>query len=648
MGAKLVEVANFYDYGNRLDAKDLGDYTINDLGMRAIGIASQLPNEFNKQGLSISPTGVAGLLGNFMVESPNLMANQKEWNSGPGYGLAQWTSRDRKAALFDYYNNPFAKGLSEQRKQVAFVPFEMVNYPGNAWGKTDIEKAMKALNGTNLTAAVRAGFDYERPGVGHFDRRNAEARNIFDLMGYGLKPDVWSTEKPFGGYLADRLPDNKVDEAPPESFVSGLLGIDEYNNPPPEVPVIGPYDFAKNFTFSPSMEQVQSILSDQYSNTVPGGGLFVPDNTYAPGPDLGGNLSSSVPSSDLTPSVTPYGFSEMDAGLAPGAAPGSYGSVAPEAPSVFGPSLADRLSDLGIPEAYGPDLGGNLTANPPSSDFRPSIDAYSFSSMSPGLAPGASPAAYAGSIPGGGSFAPSAPAAPASPSVFGPGLADRMSPALEYTPEETPGVFGPGLADRVAPSVASLPSLVGAPMPSMGVPSAPVAPSAPAVGAPATTIAGGGAQPSRAPGAAPVDYTAGYYVDPLTRQGYFDGETVGNINAISPNYAVDPLTGAAYNPSGGAPSSPSSFAPSGIIGGLLGAIGGGTIGGIPGAIGGGYMGYNAGNAIGNALSNVTGLLGGSGDASGGGGFGGWGETNSGGALGDSHAGGGWGGQDSYR
>lgn len=645
MGAKLVEVANFYDYGNRLDAKDLGDYTINDLGTRAIQIASQLPNEFNKQGLSISPTGVAGLLGNFMVESPNLMANQKEWNSGPGYGLAQWTSRDRKAALFDYYNNPFAKGLSEQRKQVAFVPFEMVNYPGNAWGKTDIEKAMKALNGTNLTAAVRAGFDYERPGVGHFDRRNAEARNVFDLMGYGLKPDVWSTEKPFGGYLADRLP-GQPEQQPPSSFVSGLLGYDD-DPPTPDVP-IGPYDFGQNFNYSPGMAQVQNSLYEQYANTTPGMGTFVPDTTFAPGPDLGGNMSSNVPSSDWTPSVGPYGFSGIDAGLAPGAAPGSYGAVAPEAPSVFGPGLADRLSDLGMPEAYGPDLGGNLTANPSSSDFRPSVDFYGFSTMSPGVIQGGSPAAYAGSVPSGGSFAPNAPSAPSTPSVFGPGLADRMAPSIEYTPEDTAGVFGPGLADRLSPTTPSVPSLVGAPMPSMGVPSAPVAPSAPAVGAPATTIAGGGGRPSVGPGAPAVDYTAGYYVDPLTRQGYFDGEAVGNINAISPNYAVDPLTGTAYNPAGGAPSTSGGFAPSSLIGGLLGAVAGGTIGGIPGAIGGGYLGYNAGGAVGNAVSGVAGLLGGSGDASGGGGWGGWGGGGSGGALGDTQAGGGWGGQDSYR
>lgn len=129
---------------------------------------------------------------------------------------------------------------------------------------------------------------------------------------------------------------------------------------------------------------------------VPLGSLVSAYDFAQPGPDLGFNLSTATPSSDLTPDLSPTGAT----GFYGVEDPYSYGMYTPAAAPAAAP--APDLSPTGAtgfygvedpysygmysPNSYapGPDLGANLNSAVPSSEFGMDVGPTSFSNISAG------------------------------------------------------------------------------------------------------------------------------------------------------------------------------------------------------------------------------------------------------------------------
>ena len=152
-------------------AAALGELIGSDGGVGSVGKgdSSGIMNAVMTAGLS--KTGAAGLVGNLSAESNlNPFASSagytpeqiKSMNRDQflaakgGFGIAQWTTNDRKAALWDYTHGD----ITNLQKQIDFLVYEMkTKYP-------DVWKAL-CNNQISIAQAVKMVQDkYERPAKG--------------------------------------------------------------------------------------------------------------------------------------------------------------------------------------------------------------------------------------------------------------------------------------------------------------------------------------------------------------------------------------------------------------------------------------------------------------------------------------------------
>jgi len=125
---------------------------------------------------------------------------------------------------------------------------------------------------------------------------------------------------------------------------------------------------------------------------VPLGSLVSAYDFAQPGPDLGFNLSTATPSSDLTPDLSPTGAT----GFYGVEDPYSYGMYTPAAAPAPDLSPTGATGFYGVEDPYsygmyspnsyapGPDLGANLNSAVPSSEFGMDVGPTSFSNISAG------------------------------------------------------------------------------------------------------------------------------------------------------------------------------------------------------------------------------------------------------------------------
>lgn len=227
-------------------------------------------------------------------------------------------------------------------------------------------------------------------------------------------------------------------------------------------PNIDPYGFS-GMSFSTGMNQVQDQLSQTYAGTVPGGGTFAPDTNYAPGPDLGANLNSAVPSSAFGMDVGPTSFSNMNAGSM-GVNPGFGGGITPDAPK----GVNDALT-IGRDITVGP-LGYAGTNGYTSATSALSPNGTKVADMPSGMPSFAAmdkamqfdPATFSFSAPA--AWSDEKPAAPAMPNDLTPPSEKKTDPALpgyELPPEIAPPTSIPNTVQapsRTASAPAAVPS----------------------------------------------------------------------------------------------------------------------------------------------------------------------------------------------
>ena len=149
----------------------------------------------------------------------------------------------------------------------------------------------------------------------------------------------------------------------PTSRPGSLVSAYDYTAPGPDLgfnlssamptsdftPSIGAYDFAGGFSpQNAAMNEATSYLGGIYAGSVPSGGQFAPDTSYAPGPDLGGNLSNAL-ASDYAPAGAGWGrAADKDT------SPSSY---------ALGPNLGGNLSNALSSDVMGQDKGWSRAAD---------------------------------------------------------------------------------------------------------------------------------------------------------------------------------------------------------------------------------------------------------------------------------------------
>lgn len=121
--------------------------------------------------LGYSEAGIAGIMGNLMLESGLDPDIQEIGHSQQGYGLAQWTSANRKAGLKAYANS---KGvpISDLQMQVEYLDLEL---------RRDLPGLYNYLKTTNDYSAATDRFmnEYERPGIPNRGQRQSYAKEIW-------------------------------------------------------------------------------------------------------------------------------------------------------------------------------------------------------------------------------------------------------------------------------------------------------------------------------------------------------------------------------------------------------------------------------------------------------------------------------------
>ena len=111
-------------------------------------------------------------------------------NGRVGFGIAQWTSADRQAALWDFWKAS-GKALDDAGMQADFACKELESYSG-------LYSFLKSTTDV-YTACSRVCREFERPAVNNIDARFAAAKRIqasIDLSGGGDEPEPDPTPEP--------------------------------------------------------------------------------------------------------------------------------------------------------------------------------------------------------------------------------------------------------------------------------------------------------------------------------------------------------------------------------------------------------------------------------------------------------------------
>jgi len=154
------------------------------LDPNAIAVARRL------QGLGLTQAQIAGVLGNFQLESGfNPRVNEGGKVGGPmgvgGFGLAQWTGGRQKALVDFSKKKKLDPGSIEA--QADFLAYEL---------QGPEKRAFESLRGavSPEESARRFLVDFERAGIPKTEQRQKAARSIYeklgqlDLTGQGQKP----------------------------------------------------------------------------------------------------------------------------------------------------------------------------------------------------------------------------------------------------------------------------------------------------------------------------------------------------------------------------------------------------------------------------------------------------------------------------
>ena len=171
-----------------------------------------------------SPQAAAGIVGNLYLESSGLQSDIKEaGGKGPGFGLAQWTTPDRKAGLLQY---AAAKGEKTPSfgTQLEYVDQELQNNPG--YGLDKLKQAQ-----TPEEAAQIFSDTYERPGVPAMAKRQGYASQIYSA--FFAPGEAQAADLPTGGVSAA-----PVVNTPPQAPSSPSQGVSAAPvvNTPPQAP----------------------------------------------------------------------------------------------------------------------------------------------------------------------------------------------------------------------------------------------------------------------------------------------------------------------------------------------------------------------------------------------------------------------------
>jgi hypothetical protein len=110
-----------------------------------------------------TPVQAAGIVGNLMQES-GMQADVHEYGSGLGYGLAQWTTEDRKRGLVNYAISKRALA-SDFNLQLQFIIVE--------FGQPSFHRAKSRLLAaeTVIQATTAVSMYYEMPGIPRLGKR---------------------------------------------------------------------------------------------------------------------------------------------------------------------------------------------------------------------------------------------------------------------------------------------------------------------------------------------------------------------------------------------------------------------------------------------------------------------------------------------
>lgn len=161
----------------------------------------QIYDRFRAAGLSHA--GICGLMGNLMAES-SLISNIAQrgmtslsdeeyterfdrkpescYRDSVGYGLAQWTFRSRKQALWSFAHGR-GKSVGDMDMQLDFILHELrEDYPGLF--------AFLCSTDDVYAAAERVCTEYERPAVNNVDRRYELALTVEKAVPV-TKEEVW-------------------------------------------------------------------------------------------------------------------------------------------------------------------------------------------------------------------------------------------------------------------------------------------------------------------------------------------------------------------------------------------------------------------------------------------------------------------------
>lgn len=122
-----------------------------------------------------NPEQIAGILGNLIVES-KLNENQQESNKGKGYGIAQWTTDGRKAALKEH-QVPYY--YSEFERQLDFLLKEMQDPKIWTRCKNEFESQKDSVPfASNATHYFMSGFENPKKSASHEKDRQEVANYL--------------------------------------------------------------------------------------------------------------------------------------------------------------------------------------------------------------------------------------------------------------------------------------------------------------------------------------------------------------------------------------------------------------------------------------------------------------------------------------
>jgi hypothetical protein len=113
----------------------------------------------------LTPQQVAGMVGNWQVESPGVNPTTNQTGGGPGRGIAQWSVSERWAELLKW------KGDRNEFDLVTQLDFVWYELNGSEKSAFTAFKATKTIKEATTVFMEK----YERPGVPHLDDRIAAA-----------------------------------------------------------------------------------------------------------------------------------------------------------------------------------------------------------------------------------------------------------------------------------------------------------------------------------------------------------------------------------------------------------------------------------------------------------------------------------------